>query len=120
MTAEPLELEPGNGGNWAPEACTLPTAERPFRVAEFDNLFTDSLRRVERQTPTELSLTLDAAMEATARDLTARESNCCSFFEFTFTPGQDGELQLLVTVPSAHADVLDALTARAAAGLRND
>jgi hypothetical protein len=25
---------------WVPEACTLPTAERPVRRAEFDNLFT--------------------------------------------------------------------------------
>jgi hypothetical protein len=26
--------------DWAPDACTLPTAERPLRVAEFDDLFT--------------------------------------------------------------------------------
>ncbi|HEX4811142.1 MAG TPA: hypothetical protein VFV66_00105 [Nonomuraea sp.] len=26
---------------WAPSACTLPTAEQPPRVAEFDALFAD-------------------------------------------------------------------------------
>ena len=30
--------------DWAPDACTLPTAERPLRVAEFDDLFTFVVR----------------------------------------------------------------------------
>ncbi len=99
------------GENWAPEVCTLPTAEVPLRIAEFDDLFASGLRGLERQAPTELRLTLDAAFEAWARDLTARETDCCSFFGFTFTPGLDGEVHLQVTVPAAHTDVLDALTA---------
>jgi len=36
---------------WAPEACTLPTAERPFRVTEFDDLFSTSLRGAVRVDP---------------------------------------------------------------------
>lgn len=98
----------------APDACTLPTAEQPLRVAEFDDLFACGLRGLERRTPTELRLTLDAATEATARALIARESNCCSFFGFTCSPSEDGQLQLLVTVPPVQVDVLDALAARAA------
>jgi hypothetical protein len=108
-----------DGESWAPEACTLPTAVQPFRVAEFDELFASGLRGLERQAPTRLGLTLDAAVEARARDLTARETDCCSFFGFTFTPGLDGEVHLQVTVPAAHTDVLDALAARAA-GLRHE
>ena len=103
-----------NGSDPFATACTLPTAEQPLRVAEFDDLFAGGLRGLERRTPTELRLTLDAATEATARDLIARESNCCSFFGFTFTPSEDGQLQLLVTVPPVQVDVLDALAARAA------
>ncbi len=102
----------------APEACTLPTAERPLRLAEFDDLFATALRGQHRPTPTRLRWELDPAAEATARDLTARESACCSFFTFTFdsrrtAPG--GPLELLAEVPAGQVAVLDALAARAAA-----
>ncbi|WP_328332148.1 hypothetical protein OHA70_13305 [Kribbella sp. NBC_00382] len=107
-------LNVGAGGDWAPAACTLPTAEQPLRIAEFDKLFADGLRGLERRAPTVLELTLDAAAEATARDLTARETSCCSFFRFTFTPDSARTVRLQVTVPPAHVDVLDALAARAA------
>ncbi|WP_245718914.1 hypothetical protein [Micromonospora rhizosphaerae] len=38
--------------DWVPEACTLPTAERPLRVAEFDELFATALRGQTRLSPT--------------------------------------------------------------------
>ncbi|MCX5066024.1 hypothetical protein OOJ91_09025 [Micromonospora lupini] len=56
---------------------------------------------------------LDPAAETTARDLTDRESSCCSFFTFTYTH-VTGALRLDVQVPAARVDVLDALTQRAA------
>ncbi|MFE3455376.1 hypothetical protein ACFXJ8_41320 [Nonomuraea sp. NPDC059194] len=101
---------------WAPDACTLPTEERPLRVAEFDDLFASALLRLERVGPTQLRLALDgrAEVEATARDLTARESGCCSFFTFAFTRDDEG-LVLDVTVPAVHVKVLDGLAARAVA-----
>lgn len=99
---------------WAPEACTLPTADQPFRVAEFDDLFATAVHDVTREGPTTLRLTLDHAAEARARDLTARESACCSFFGFAFTPAAGGMLTLTVSVPPAQAGVLDAFAARAA------
>jgi hypothetical protein len=98
-----------------PEACTLPTAERPLRLAEFDDLFATALRGQQRLSPTRLRWRLDPAAEQAARDLAGRESECCSFFSFTFAPA-DGAVQLDVAVPEAHADVLDALANRAAAG----
>jgi hypothetical protein len=101
--------------DWAPDACTLPTAEQPFREAEFDDLFATAVRDVTHDGPTTLRLTLDAAAEARARDLTARESECCSFFGFDFGPAARGELTLTVTVPPTRADVLEAFAARAAA-----
>jgi hypothetical protein len=100
-----------------PDACTLPTADRPLRLAEFDDLFASSLRDQQRISPTVLRWTLDPAAEATARDLTRRESECCSFFVFTFTPGP-ATLRLDVEVPATQAEVLDALAQRAAAGTR--
>jgi hypothetical protein len=99
--------------NWVPQACTLPTAERPLRAAEFDALFAGALISLDRSAPTRLRLVLDAAAEPTARDLAARETECCSFFVFTFNRGEDGSLTLDVTVPAAQIDVLDALAARA-------
>jgi hypothetical protein len=93
---------------WVSDACTLPTAAQPLRVAEFDELFRTSLRSRDRVSPTQLRLTLDPAAEATARDLCARETQCCSFFTFTF--GRDGDdLVLDVTVPAQHLEVLDSI-----------
>jgi hypothetical protein len=101
---------------WVAEACTLPTADRPVRVAEFDALFAGGLTAQERVSPTVLRWMLDPGVELTARDLTARESACCSFFSFEFTAGADA-VRLEVAVPPARVEVLDALAARAAAGL---
>lgn len=102
--------------DWIPAACTLPTAERPLRVSEFDELFAVAVRGVARPGPTRLSLALaDAPGRAEqVRDLTARESACCSFFTFRLTTGDP--LRLDISVPPAHRDVLDALAARIAGG----
>ena len=101
---------------WVTEVCTLPTADRPLRVAEFDALFAGGLTAQERASPTMLRWMLDPGVELMARDLTARESACCSFFSFQFIAGADA-VRLEVTVPPAQVEVLDALAASAAAGL---
>jgi hypothetical protein len=98
---------------WVPEACTLPTAEQPLRLAEFDRVFTGALRDQQRLAPTRLRWQLDPAWEKTVRDLTARETGCCSFFTFTVAPA-GATLLVDVQVPPARVDVLDALAARAA------
>jgi hypothetical protein len=101
---------------WVPEACTLPSVDRPLRLAEFDDLFATALREQQRLSPTALRWRLDPAAEARARDLTGRESACCSFF--TFTCARDGAgVRVDVQVPAGHVDVLDALASRAAAGM---
>jgi hypothetical protein len=106
----------GDDQTWVPQACTLPTVDRPLRLAEFDELFATALRAQQRLSPTTLRWRLDPAAEATARDLTGRERSCCSFFTFTFDRDGDG-LRLDVRVPAGHVDVLDALAGRAAAGV---
>jgi len=97
--------------NWVPEACTLPTAEQPLRVAEFDALFAAHLKTATRIDPTTLDLTLAAEAQAATADLTARETECCSFFHFDLTPASN-QLRLRITVPPAHTAVLDALGER--------
>ncbi|RAS70701.1 hypothetical protein C8D87_1011002 [Lentzea atacamensis] len=106
MTAEP---EP-----WAPEACTLPTAEQPLREAEFDDLFTTCVRAVHHQDATVLRLDLEPTAEVAARtaDLAVRETGCCSFFTFALV-ATGGVLRLDITVEEAHSEVLEALAARA-------
>jgi hypothetical protein len=100
-------------GDWAPDACTLPTTERPLRVAEFDDLFSFVVR-ADRRDPQRLDLVLRRIVEAPARDLAQRESSCCSFFTFEFEAvGED--LLIRIGVPAEHVAVLDALEARAAA-----
>ncbi|MCT7659930.1 hypothetical protein [Mycobacterium deserti] len=96
--------------DWAPKTCTLPTVDRPLRIAEFDRLFAFVLR-AQRSGPTQLGLVLPRHVEAAARDLARRESECCSFFAFEF--GSDGgDVLMCVTVPPAHIGVLDAIEAR--------
>ncbi len=104
---------------WVPaDACTLPTAGQPLRVAEFDELFTASLLGVSRVESGWLRLRLDggADAEGRARDLIARETACCAFFDFAV--GRDGgDVIVDVRVPADRATVLDGLAAQAEAAL---
>jgi hypothetical protein len=104
---------PLDSTDWTPAACTLPSSDQPLRLAEFDALFTAAVRGVHRDGPTELALTLAPAPGRAdlVRDLTRRETECCSFFRFRLEDGDP--LRLHVTVPPAHTDVLDALAERA-------
>lgn len=97
--------------DWAPEACTLPTSERPLRVAEFDELCGYVLQSA-RPEPTLLTLVLPRDLESAARDLARRETECCSLFTFDFEMTGD-ELVMHVEVPPSQAEVLDALEVRA-------
>jgi hypothetical protein len=102
---------------WVPvDACTLPTAEQPFRLAEFGAVFASALRRIERREPhwLRLHLAADQQVEASVRELIARESACCSFFDFRLTRA-DGEQRLDVRVPAARIDVLDGIVRQAQA-----
>jgi DNA-binding transcriptional MerR regulator len=102
--------------SWAPQECTLPTAERPLRAAEFDELFATRLRSLARPDPSLLRLVLDDedGGAATARDLVAREQACCALFQFELTSTPEG-LRVDVRVPPGRTEVLDGLGARAAA-----
>jgi hypothetical protein len=96
------------------DVCTLPSVDRPLRLAEFDELFRESVCRVDRgQLTARLTLHGKDGLRARVADLTARESECCSFFEFDLD-GDDRELVLSITVPAARADILNALADRAA------
>jgi hypothetical protein len=105
-----------------PDACTLPTAAQPLRLAEFDALFATAVREVARPGPRHLRLSLSGAegLAATVRDLAARETACCSFFDFQVdsVAAAGGEAVTLdIRVPAGQVTVLDALAhhARAAA-----
>ncbi len=98
---------------WVPKACSLPTADQPLRVAEFDGLFSKALRRVDRPEAIRLRLTLDPEVESGARDLIARESECCSFFGIKVSRAA-AELVIDIEVPAAQVAVLDAIATRAA------
>ncbi len=105
------------GPAWTPQACTLPTAEQPLRLAEFDALFTAAVRAGERLSAHALRVTLagDSDLAESVRDLTGRETQCCAFFTFTVSAPQPGQVRLDIEVPASRVDALDALEARAAA-----
>src|SRR5687767_4663044 len=69
-------------------ACTLPTAERPLRLAEFDDLFATSLVSIERTGDTSVRMVLvgAAGLAERTRALADAESARCSFFTFGVTP----------------------------------
>ena len=96
------------------EACTMPTVERPLRVAEFDALFADAVRAVERTDDgVRLLLGGETGLVDRVRDLTDRETSCCSFFTFGIA-GTDDALTLDIAVPPARREILEALADRAA------
>ena len=97
---------------WVPPSCTLPATDQPLRVAEFDDLLADAT--AERAAPERLTFRLEPTPEVAARaaGLAARETACCSFFTFALTVAA-GELTLDITVPPAHAAILDAIEGRA-------
>jgi len=98
------------------DACTLPTAERPLRLAEFDRLFATSARRVSRLDGGRLRIDLSGGrgLVAQVRNLAERETACCSFFTFA-VEGSDEALVLEVSVPPGRRDILAALADRAEA-----
>lgn len=97
---------------WVPESCTLPTAEQPLRVAEFDALFATATGPAQRLGPNQLRVPLPRGPEpaATARDLIARETGCCSFFSFDLRISTTTVLE--VVVPESQVAVLDAVQQR--------
>lgn len=101
----------------APDACTLPTADQPLRVAEFDALFAAGFQRAAYVGPAHARLELigpdpDVLANRVA-DLTVRETACCSFFDFDVRIEDPATVVLDVRVPPARVDVLEALVGRA-------
>ena len=95
------------------DACTLPTVERPLRLAEFDALFTEAVRSVQSDGGrVSMRLTGDNELQGRVRDLAERESACCSFFTFV-VDGTESDLTLEITVPPERQDILTALADRA-------
>jgi hypothetical protein len=115
---------PANADWVAVDACTLPTADQPLRVAEFDDLLTTALRAIERpEVSSRARLVLAGGDDLADRvqRLADAETACCSFFTFTLSPLTTGEadaaegtvLALDIEVPVTRADVLAALIRRA-------
>lgn len=112
---ETMTSEPGNLG-WADaRACTLPTAQRPLRLAEFDELFASALRSIQRTGVmcARFELWGDPGLAERTRDLAEAESSCCPFFTFEVTVLEAGQVAFDVEVPPAYTDVLDGLVAHA-------
>jgi hypothetical protein len=102
--------------------CTLPVAAQPFRVMEFDELFHSQIRPPRRIDAHRVEFTFANAndLHAHVSDLVARETACCSFFEFTINEGalaDQDHLILRIGVPASRDEVLEALTERAHAAM---
>ena len=98
------------------EACTLPTAERPTRSAEWGYLFREVLATESIGAHGgRLVFPAEAALEARVRDLASKETLCCRFFTFEFGAGVDATgartITLDVRVPPSQSAVVDAFIA---------
>jgi hypothetical protein len=102
--------------DWGLAACTLPTAERPTRQNDFDEMFSRDVLGVQRESGQRVRLDLrpDPAAVARAAGLAVQETECCSFFTFDLTI-RKGRASLAIEAPAAYAGVVDALAARAEA-----
>jgi hypothetical protein len=103
-----------SGSPGAPDACTLPTDDRPLRQAEFDDLFTTAVTDIRWVGPTRARFGMSGggALADRVADLAQREQSCCSFFAFEIE--RDGDRVVLdVRVPPAYTGVLTALVGRA-------
>ncbi|HLR93264.1 MAG TPA: thioredoxin domain-containing protein [Jiangellaceae bacterium] len=119
LASLPQGLPDGAATDWVPDdACTLPTAQQPLRVAEFDDLFVTALRDIDRRAPEWLRLRLsaDSGVQESAAELIEQESGCCAFFDFDLAV-TDAGLHLDVRVPLNRVDVLDGLSEHAASAL---
>jgi hypothetical protein len=97
----------------APDACSLPVADQPGRVGEWDLLFQKAVREIET-VPGGVRFELDPSRVkvAAVEDLADRESRCCAFFTFRVSVASDA-LALSVDADPEHAEVVEALAARA-------
>ena len=95
------------------DACSMPTAERPLRLAEFDALFAVAVRNVTRdEQVVRLHLEGDSGLRERVRDLAERETACCSFFTFAIE-GSTSKVVMDISVPNSRREILDALADRA-------
>ena len=95
------------------DACTLPTSERPVRLAELDDLVREAVSSIDADgVRTRLRMVGQQGLRARVQDLLDRESACCSFFDFRLAE-DDADLVLDIGVPPTRRDILEALTARA-------
>ena len=111
MTNTPVDL-----GDWvevAGTSCVLPSEQKPLRQDEFDALFQSEVTAVDRGAEREAVFEFrpDPVTAGRIADLAARETQCCSFFEFTVVITA-GRLTTHVRVPQAQVEVLDALVTR--------
>jgi MerR family copper efflux transcriptional regulator len=93
----------------APIACTLTADAMVDRLAEWRDVFSTMVEKVERQ-ENQATLTLSRGPEGlmTVADLAEREKACCSFFEFSIElNGLD--VRLHVEVPAEAGPILTEL-----------
>ena len=95
-----------------PIACTLSPNQTGQRLEEFENLFATHLRELTRTAPRVARFVFQAAdeIEDVARDLFAREHECCAFFDFV-VQRQGAELIVQAEVPVGAEASLDELAA---------
>lgn len=108
-----MNLNVLDDNSWASSACTLPTAEQPLRIAEFDAFFAQDALAVIRHSAELLSIAVRPEAAGRAAMLAVKETGCCSFFTFELK-ASGGEVILSVSADPAHAEILAALGDRAA------
>lgn len=90
--------------------CTLTDAEATDQLGEWEALRCH-VSRVEAR-PDGVRLTLPAELRATAEDLAARESTCCSFLDITLTESSGALLLDISSDNPAARPIIEAITGK--------
>jgi hypothetical protein len=100
-----------------PPTCTLDDPAFRMREDEFRDLFARALRRIEPIHGRAARLFVNSAHEAELRDLLARETRCCTFFDFQVTAAAEA-VTVAVRVPAGSEAALTFLLDIAHDGIR--
>jgi hypothetical protein len=91
-----------------PIACTLDDIGARAQLAEWRQVVAESVRTVERLSPSSAALVLEAGRPGLEQliELAQREKACCAFFDFSLAIEAD-RVSFVVSVPPEASGILD-------------
>lgn len=97
----------GSRADAVPVACTLDAADRPSRMAAWDELLAQVTERERLDAGIRLTFPPDPMLAGRLGELAVREQACCAFLTFALRPGTAGVILEITTADDATGVVLE-------------